>query len=166
MIFEGTYLHKRVTAPVPMWLWGWGHRRSRYDPCICPDCTLMGQDMVSPSDEWELNSFRVCTTLIEILIASRIGNGTSGVDEGITLHYISSLVKALVRVNRVIMHFVTCAPFRQKRGSKRASDHPSPVITPCLLTLHIPPRQGSLRHDFVLYHPKFELHDLELGHVR
>jgi hypothetical protein len=41
IIFEGTYVHKRVEAPVPTWDWAWTNHGYWDGPCDCADCTLM-----------------------------------------------------------------------------------------------------------------------------
>jgi hypothetical protein len=55
MIFEGTYVHKRVEAPVPTWDWAWRNHGYWDGPCVCADCILMGYGLVSPLDMLELN---------------------------------------------------------------------------------------------------------------
>jgi hypothetical protein len=69
MIFEGTYVHKRVEQQIPRWDWYY-YRHFPYmhnEPCACADCSLMGQDLVSSPDMFELIPFRACMTLITII---------------------------------------------------------------------------------------------------
>lgn len=49
MVNNGTYVHKQVDRPLPRWAWGWGERPDRED-CVCADCNLMDEYMVSPHD--------------------------------------------------------------------------------------------------------------------
>jgi hypothetical protein len=55
MIFEGTYVHKRVEAPVFTWDRAWRNHGYWDRHCDCADCTLMGFGLVSPPDMLELN---------------------------------------------------------------------------------------------------------------
>jgi len=58
MIFEGIYVHQRVEAPVATWDWYWRNHGYWDGPCVCADCTLMDQDMVSSPGVFALISFQ------------------------------------------------------------------------------------------------------------